>query len=162
MKAYGVIDQMGRCAELKKIGLSPKDDQNEVRVFSLTSLRIGDTHLYFKLAGINSIEEMGQFSGFSVYCRKTDLPDIVVGGFGYRQLENALASDLSGQEIGKIVDLVYNSGQYLLIVNGIDNQEVMIPWLEGTVLKIEEGVIFLDFPEGLLELNKLKKKVNLK
>ncbi len=60
---------------------------------------------------------------------------------------------VKGASIGKIVDVVENSGQNLFVVAS-DSSEYLIPAVDPFITSLDQAkkIIYLELPEGLLDL----------
>ncbi len=73
------------------------------------------------------------------------------------EIENFSVNDKTLGPIGKITGFLFNGLQDLLIVTANENSEIQyeIPFVDQFVLKIdsENKLLFMDLPEGLIEIN---------
>jgi len=62
----------------------------------------------------------------------------------------------SGNErVGSISEIIPNNGQWLLNVISPDRKNILIPFHEHFILRIDrrKKIVVMDIPEGLLEIN---------
>jgi 16S rRNA processing protein RimM len=104
--------------------------------------------------GYDSPEEVREFTGCRVFLT-TVLPDdnqqdeYIQSLIGYTVL-------MKGNGLlGSIKEVIQNTGQWLLNIISIENKEILIPFHEDIIVRIDnkKKVIVLDIPEGLTEIN---------
>lgn len=113
----------------------------------------GGDVITLKFDGIDSVQKAKEFSrcrvfltsGEPEYNAGEDIKDLI--GFKIFSSEN--------KKIGIIKDLTENPGQILLNVDTGDDREILIPFHENLIVKVDKRkkIIRMDLPEGLTELN---------
>ncbi len=80
------------------------------------------------------------------------------------EIENFDVNDKALGTIGKITGFLFNGLQDLLVVSDVNNSEIKyeIPFVDQFVLKIdsEKNILFMDLPEGLIDINLVIEKQN--
>ena|SRR5664279_3400016 len=109
--------------------------------------------LKLQFEGYTSTEKISEFigcrifltPGTNVYSGKQDNPDLI--GFEVFINKNIL--------LGSISDVMQNSGQWLITVISVNKRNILIPFHEDFIVKIDnQGKrIFMDIPDGLIEIN---------
>jgi len=107
-----------------------------------------------KFEGYDSSEAMSEFTGCRVFVKYDDR---------YTEDEQASYPILEGYEIinqekefiGLVTKVMNLPMQYMLVLEGRDNRELLIPLNESWILEInkEEKVIIMDLPGGITEIN---------
>ena len=61
---------------------------------------------------------------------------------------------IDGREIGVVAEVLHTAGGELLAVNREQGSELLVPFVGAIVtsVSLEDGVVEIDPPEGLLEL----------
>ena len=75
---------------------------------------------------------------------------------------NFIKSELIGYEvfdeiygsIGTVTDIFSNGFHEILVVYNSQNKEILIPFVDDFILKIELNIISMSLPNGLIDLNK--------
>lgn len=59
------------------------------------------------------------------------------------------------EPIGQVTDIISNNGQWLLNVSTSERKDILIPFHEDFIIRIDkkDKVVIMDIPEGLLEIN---------
>ena len=84
-----------------------------------------------------------------------DLPPIDEADTYYdHQLEGLRVRTIDGREIGVVAEVLHTAGGELLAVNREEGGELLVPFVVAIVtsVSLEDGVVEIDPPEGLLEL----------
>lgn len=113
----------------------------------------GGDILKIKFNGYGSVEKVSGFVGSSVFLTasgKSEDP----GGKSFT-LKGFRVSLINGNLLGYVTDIIHNPGQDLLKILTMENREILVPLHEDLIEKInrKSGIIILDLPEGLIELN---------
>jgi 16S rRNA processing protein RimM len=106
-----------------------------------------------RFEGYDSLEKIREFAGCRVF-----LASSIVS-----RKEQASVEDLTKYKIytqgdkllGTVSGIISNPGQSLLTVLSTGHKEILIPFHEDFILSIDKKkkVIFLELPEGLIEIN---------
>ncbi|MBK7391881.1 MAG: 16S rRNA processing protein RimM [Chloracidobacterium sp.] len=107
--------------------------------------------MVLKFAGVNSIEDGETLRNAEICVPESDAVDLDEGEYFDWQLVGCRVVTISGKEIGKVRELMRTGATEILVVDG--EKEYLIPFAEAicTEVDIENGVILIDPPEGLLE-----------
>ena len=109
--------------------------------------------LKLKFEDYESVEKVAEFTGCNVYLTTsfpdTNNPDDNIDLLGFEIFVHGK------KRLGSIVDLIPNSGQWLIIVLSEGNKEILIPFHENFIVEIDEKnkAIHMELPEGLTEIN---------
>jgi 16S rRNA processing protein RimM len=100
-----------------------------------------------------SEEKISEFIGCRIFLtpetnintNNPENPDLI--GYKVIQDENKI--------LGSVTDVIQNSGQWLITVTSIDKKSILIPFHEDLIVRIDRRAkkIFMDIPDGLLEIN---------
>ena len=109
--------------------------------------------LKLSFEGYNSIENVSEFAG----CR------VFLTGPANSKKKNPESQNLIGylvigsgnERVGSISEIIPNNGQWLLNVISPDRKNILIPFHEHFILRINrrKKIVVMDIPEGLLEIN---------
>ena len=126
----------------------------ERRSVHVDGYRVKKNTYILKLSGFDSIDDAERAVGGTLTVSLEGLdgeagPDRVMPF----QLMGMNVRRTDGESVGKVVDMLLGSGQDCLIV-GRDENRYLVPYTPGVVARVdhEEGVIVIDPPEGLLDL----------
>lgn len=105
------------------------------------------------LATINSRDLAEKIEGMGVLLEKSALPDIGQNEYYWYKLIGKEVVDPSGLLLGIVKELFSNGAQDVLVIS-TDDDDILIPLVEGIVLNTSEQQIVIDPPLGLLDINK--------
>ncbi|MEQ1923758.1 MAG: ribosome maturation factor RimM [Pyrinomonadaceae bacterium] len=107
--------------------------------------------MVLKFVGVNSIEDGETLRNAEICVPETDAVELEEGEYFDWQLAGCRVVTVSGEEIGKVRELMRTGATEILVVEG--EKEYLIPFAEAicTEVDIENGVILIDPPDGLLE-----------
>lgn len=107
--------------------------------------------MVLKFVGINSIEDGEMLRNAEICVPESDAVQLDEGEYFDWQLAGCRVVTVGGDEIGKVRELMRTGATEILVVDG--EKEYLIPFAEAicTEVDIENGVILIDPPEGLLE-----------
>ncbi len=135
--------------ELKSISFGLKTK----RVYKIEDFRLFGQKLEIKLIGLDSIEAITPFIGQDIYCLSDELPMLKAGQYYNFQLINKNVETKSGQKLGRVIELMDNKLQTLLVINGGEFGEVLVPLLENTVVAIDSKLLVIELEPDLITLN---------
>lgn len=115
----------------------------------------GSGQLRVWLQDYDTPEAAQQLTGYKVYVAEDDLPATQSNQLYQHQLTNYTVVDKTAGELGQITDLIESTEQALLQVDH-NGDEILIPFVDDFIVKINkrEKILYLDLPEGLIDLNK--------
>jgi len=102
-------------------------------------------------SGIDSIETAEELRDVEICVPESEAVELEEGEFFDWQLQGCRVETLEGEEIGTVRELMRTGGTEILVVDG--KREFLIPFAESicTEVDIENKLIRIDPPEGLLE-----------
>ena len=111
-----------------------------------------------KLAGVDDGDQAARLRGQDVLVAATDAPDLPDGVHYAAKLVGAKVVDESGNELGRVEEVVMTGGTDLLRVRGIEDEELLIPFAREFVEEVRgsEREIVVRLPPGLRGLNRRK------
>ncbi len=130
------------------IAVMPDESRRELQ---LENHWLQSGRMVLKFAGINSIEDGETLRNAEICVPESDAVELDEGEYFDWQLAGCRVVTVSGEEIGRVRELMRTGATEILVVDGI--KEYLIPFANAicTQVDIENGVILIDPPEGLLE-----------
>jgi 16S rRNA processing protein RimM len=127
----------------------------EQREFFLQSAEVYRDRVVLQLRGVSSAREAGELVGSDILLQSKDLVDLPEGTYYIFRLVGLAVLRPDGHALGRIVEVVKTGGTDLLRVQGEKGEEWLIPFARSICKRIdpEAGVIEIDPPEGLLDLD---------
>jgi 16S rRNA processing protein RimM len=106
------------------------------------------------LKGFEHINKVESLVGGEVYMAMDELPDLDEDSLYWHQLEGLQVVDRRAGELGVLTSLLETGGHDVYIVHG-PHGDVMFPAVAAMVeeIDLEQGVMYVNLPEGLVELN---------
>ncbi len=114
--------------------------------------RVQGKQVLAKLENCSDRNKAEQFSGFFVFVRDCDLPELTGDEFYLRELLDKPLIDTAGNLIGYVNRILEASGQELLVVQ-YQGREVLIPPVADFIVAMEYDRVIVDLPPGLLDIN---------
>jgi 16S rRNA processing protein RimM len=109
--------------------------------------------LKLSFEGYNSIDKVSEFTGCRVFLTgyansNNRVPDSQI-------LIGYLVTGPENEKIGLISEIIPNNGQWLLNVISPDRKNILIPFHEHFIVRIDKRkkLVVMNIPEGLLEIN---------
>lgn len=130
------------------IAVMPDDSRREL---TLENHWFQSGRMVLKFVGINSFEDGETLRNAEICVPESDAVELDEGEYFDWQLAGCGVVTVSGEEIGKVRELMRTGATEILVVDG--EKEYLIPFANAicTEVDIEKGVILIDPPEGLLE-----------
>ena len=129
-------------------------DQRE-RNYTVATVRPHGSRLLLRLEGVTDRDAADALRGSLFVIYSEDLPPIGEADTYYdHQLEGLLVRTTFGRDIGIVTEVLHTAAGELLAVNRADAGELLVPFVSAIVtsVSLEDGVVEIDPPEGLLEL----------
>jgi 16S rRNA processing protein RimM len=129
-------------------------DERETKNFlssSVERVRVQGKQVIIKLESCSDRNMSEQLSGFFVFVRDCDLPELTDNEFYLYELIGKQIVDTKGNLIGLIDSILEAGGQELLVVQ-YQGREVLIPSAPDFIVAMEEDRIIVDLPLGLLDI----------
>jgi 16S rRNA processing protein RimM len=127
------------------------------RSYVVNSAREHGGRLLVRLAGVVDRDAAEALRGTLFVVDSDDLPPIDEPDTYYdHQLEGLRVRTTTGREVGVVAEVLHSAAGELLAVRAADggDEEVLVPFVGAIVtsVSLDDGVIEIDPPEGLLEL----------
>ena len=124
--------------------------------FFIESYRFrSDSSALVKLDGIDSSEKARMFTNVDVYFPvKYAEPEVEDGNFTWNFFIGFEVDDEKYGTIGTIVDVDTSTINTLLVIEGLEEEEILIPAQESFIVGVDtdERVLVVNLPEGLLDM----------
>ena len=124
--------------------------------FAVEAARSYRDRLVLKLCGVDDATAASALRGRWVFAPAEEVPQLPRGVHYLARLVGLQVVEESGRAVGRIVDVLGTGGVDVLVVEGEDAEEVLIPLAREFVRSVneKEGVANVRLPEGLLALNR--------
>jgi 16S rRNA processing protein RimM len=135
--------------------LRAKASDHRERNHIVEAVRPHGSRLLLRLAGVADRDAADALRGSLFVIDSEDLPPIDEPDTYYdHQLEGLLVRTTAGHDIGTVAEVVHTAAGELLAVNRADAGELLVPFVNAIVtsVSLDSGVVEIDPPEGLLEL----------
>jgi 16S rRNA processing protein RimM len=135
----------------------PRDGDQE-RSYVVDDARAHGARLLVRLAGVTSRDAADALRGSLFVIDSDDLPPIDEPDTYYdHQLEGLQVRTTTGHEVGVVAEVLHTAAGELLAVRR-DSGELLVPFVSAIVTSVslddglEKGVVEIDPPDGLLDL----------
>ena len=114
-----------------------------------------NNRVILKLRGYDKVETAEQLRGYDFGVPESERVGLGEDEFYDWELENCRVENADGEFIGTVNRIMRTGAVDLLVVQGREKKELLIPMESTTLVEIdkEKKTIVIDPPEGLLELN---------
>ncbi|BBY96795.1 ribosome maturation factor RimM [Mycolicibacterium fallax] len=124
----------------------------------IDTVRAHGSRLLVRLAGINDRDAADALRGTLFIIDSAELPAIGEPDEFYdHQLEGLAVHTVDGDVVGVIAEVLHTAAGELLSVKNEAGKEILVPFVAAIVptVSLERGVVEIDPPEGLLDLESL-------
>jgi 16S rRNA processing protein RimM len=110
--------------------------------------------LVLKFVGVDSISDAEELIGCELQIPRSERAQLESGWNYVSDLIGCVVFD-PGREIGKIADVQFGAGEAPLLIVGTGDKRYEIPYAEAYLksVDLEHKQIYMQLPEGMLELN---------
>jgi len=125
------------------------------RSYVIESVREHGGRLLVRLAGVTDRDTADALRGTFFVVDSEDLPPIDEPDTYYdHQLEGLHVRTTTGRDVGVVAEVLHTAAGELLAVRTGDGGEVLVPFVGAIVtsVSLQDGVVNIDPPEGLLDL----------
>jgi 16S rRNA processing protein RimM len=134
-------------------------DKSE-RNYVVDSMREHGGRLLVRLDGVASRDAADALRGSLFIVDTADLPPIEDPDEFYdHQLEGLLVRTLTGQDVGKVAEVLHTAAGEILAVRPAegDGPEILVPFVGAivTAVSLQDGLVEIDPPDGLLDLDSI-------
>ncbi|POX99148.1 ribosome maturation factor RimM [Mycobacterium kansasii] len=134
-------------------------DPGHERSYVIDSVRDHGARLLVRLVGVTDRDAADALRGSVFVIDSDDLPPIEEADTYYdHQLEGLRVRTATGQDVGVVAEVLHTAAGELLAVRPADGSqkgEVLVPFVRAIVtsVSLEDGVLQIDPPDGLLDLS---------
>jgi len=135
--------------------LRAKASDHGERNYVVVAVRPHGNRLLLRLEGVADRDAADALRGRLFVIDSEDLPPIDEPDTYYdHQLEGLRVRTTNGREIGTVAEVLHTAGGELLAVDRAEAGELLVPFVTAIVtsVSLDTGVVEIDPPEGLLEL----------
>ena len=127
-------------------------ERGEVSELEIESFRFHQKRVLLKFKGVNSPESAEVLRGAEICIPETETVELENDEFFDWELEDCKVVTVEGEKLGVVKELMRTGGTEILIVTGSE-KEFLIPFARSicTTVDIENKIIHVDAPEGLLD-----------
>jgi len=136
--------------------LRAKKSGHAERSYGVEAVRAHGVRLLVKLAGVADRDSADALRGSLFVVESADLPPIDEPDTYYdHQLEGLRVRTTVGRDIGIVAEVLHTSAGELLAVKRDQASELLVPFVSAIVtsVSLEDRLVEIDPPEGLLELD---------
>ena len=152
LKAQVISEDPHRFGRMEQIYIGLDEHEPEPRTVERFRLHKGRALL--KLAGIYDRDTAASFRGYLLHVPFKDAIPLEEGEYYEFQILDLEVWTVSGEELGKVVEIIETGTNDVYVVRGTfpGHKEILIPAIESVVLEIDlEGArMVVELPEGLL------------
>ena len=128
------------------------------REFVIDTVRAHGVRLLIRLAGVDDRDTADALRGTLFVVDAAELPPITEPDEFYdHQLEGLAVQTVDGAAVGTIAEVLHTQAGELLSVKTEAGKEILVPFVTAIVptVSLERGVVEIDPPDGLLDLDRL-------
>lgn len=136
--------------------LKPRGREQGSREVVVQSVRPHGGRLLVRLDGVSDRDAAEALRGGLFVIDSAELPPIADPDEFYdHQLEGLVVRTADGRDLGSVTEVLHTAAGELLSVRAGDGPEVLVPFVSAivTTVSLAGGVIEIDPPEGLLDLD---------
>jgi 16S rRNA processing protein RimM len=123
--------------------------------YTVETVRPHGNRLLLRLAGVGDRDGADAMRGSLFVVDSADLPPIDEDDTYYdHQLEGLLVRTTAGLELGTVTEVLHTGAGELLAVKREQAPELLVPFVSAIVtsVSLEDGVVEIDPPDGLLDM----------
>ena len=165
VKAHGitgelVVDSRTDDPELRfapgsVLRLRAKGSDRREHTYTIDTVRPHGGRLLVRLSGVENRDAADALRGHLFLIDTADLPPIEEDDTYYdHQLEGLRVRTTAGAEIGTVTEVLHTAAGELLAVKRDQAPELLVPFVSAIVtsVSLEDGVVDIDPPDGLLDM----------
>lgn len=135
--------------------LRAKGSDRRERTYTVDTARPHGARLLLRLSGVTDRDSADALRGSVFVVDSADLPPIDEDDTYYdHQLEGLRVRTTAGLDIGTVTEVLHTAGAELLAVRRDGAPELLVPFVGAIVtsVSLQDGVVEIDPPDGLLDL----------
>ena len=135
--------------------LRAKASDHRERNYVVAAVRPHGNRILLRLEGVADRDAADGMRGSLFVIDSEDLPPIDEPDTFYdHQLEGLVVRTTAGRDIGTVTEVLHTAAGELLAVDRADADELLVPFVSAIVtsVSLDCGIVEIDPPEGLLEL----------
>jgi 16S rRNA processing protein RimM len=135
--------------------LRAKASDHRERNYVVAAVRPHGNRILLRLEGVADRDAADGMRGSLFVIDSEDLPPIDEPDTFYdHQLEGLVVRTTAGRDIGTVTEVLHTAAGELLAVDRADADELLVPFVSAIVtsVSLDSGIVEIDPPEGLLEL----------
>ncbi len=135
--------------------LRAKGSDRRERIYTVETVRPHGSRLLLRLSGVADRDGADSLRGNVFVIDSADLPPIDEADTYYdHQLEGLRVRTTAGVELGTVTEVLHTAAGELLAVKRDQAPELLVPFVSAIVtsVSLEDGVVDIDPPDGLLDL----------
>lgn len=151
-------DPQERFATGNRLALKPSRGQGASRDVEVESSRPHGARLLVRLVGVGDRDAADALRGNLFIVDSAELPSLDDPDEFYdHELEGLAVRTVDGDPVGEVAEVLHTPAGELLSVQTPDGREVLVPFVSAIVTSVsrETGVVTIDPPEGLLDVESL-------
>lgn len=128
-------------------------NQGKRSFFTVSGLSEQKKNFLISFKEIDNIETAQKYTGSKILVEQSSLPELPEGTYYWKDLIGLKVCSVSGDNYGEIKTIMETGSNDVYVV-GNDDDEILIPAIASVVkeINLDEGVVLVDLPEGLLDL----------
>jgi 16S rRNA processing protein RimM len=137
-------------------GRKPRD--KDITDYTVEAARDHSGRLLLRLVGVSDREGADALRGTLFLIDSADIePSEDPDEFYDHELEGLAVRTVDGTAVGTVREVLHSVGGELLSVRAADDREILVPFVSAIVtsVSIADGVVEIDPPDGLLDLESL-------
>lgn len=145
-----------RWVGLRRVTALPEGGAGEGSEWAVEAARAYGDRLVLKLRGVDDPTAAEALRGFWLEAPPEEVPSLPEGTYFVQGLVGVRVVDEALGDLGVVEDVLDTGGVELLQVRAADGGEILIPFAEEIVRKVdmEAGILRTRVPEGLVDLNR--------
>jgi 16S rRNA processing protein RimM len=135
--------------------LRARGSDRRERSYTVETVRPHGNRLLLRLSGVSDRGSADSLRGNVFLIDSADLPPIDEADTYYdHQLEGLRVRTTAGLELGTVTEVLHTAAGELLAVKREQGPELLVPFVSAIVtsVSLEDGVVDIDPPDGLLDL----------
>ncbi len=151
VKVLPLTDSQERFNDLEWVYL--EDSNGSIKKQDIEGVKHIKGTVILKLKGIDSIEAAEAVKGHFLLVNRENAVRLPSGSYFICDILGSDVRDLSGVSLGKLTEVLHTGSNDVYVVKDGEGREILLPALKSVIreVSVEEGVIKVVIPEGLLD-----------